>query len=349
MTLHSYDDKKSKTENLKIDPDKETRTIKLVATNDHPINMLIISDFHLGPINSKANDFNITDSKLAARLQQAIDQKQMVILNGDFIEGWQPNIEDMKKSFQESQKNNNDKVDYLLYWHNKMEQEVYKRVRGDYPKSFKIIDKHLNKEIFYLKGNHDSTIPDMEYFIFSNEHYKAICYHGHQADPYNGKDTKSGRALVLAGTIAENIYADSDKIFDKASSLFAKTNRNANTTELISDYNVNLVQQQGFDLCITGHTHSAHIKASKTTFKSKIKNFLDINTGNGVYRQKYCDEISIFLIGKRLEIKRQEYNYDTKEINIVSMAVSDGSGIFTIKKMNSALANPVTISCCTIM
>lgn len=287
---------------VKIAADTQTAHIKI--TPGKTMRAIVLSDLHLST-DHDANDNYRTDLELANRFQRALNQGKAIFLDGDIVEGWQRDkkyfAEDLKILREKVSKCNSDatKKQAFLDWHKEVELKIYANVKKAFPKTFALIAQHNNKQIFYIKGNHDSNIGILNSVVLSNGKYSGRISHGHEHDSSNKDNSVVSRIITAVGGQLEQIFTRKmDEIFN----IFAADHTN-DTMASIKKGNIALAKQHGFAFIITGHTHHGLLE---TINKGKT---LNANCGQGIYLKDCNDEIEFTVGPNGINVKYQQYNH----------------------------------------
>ena len=182
----------------------------------------------------------------------------------------------------------------------------------------KVVKKLLkiakNKEVIYVLGNHDwdiaSILPYTNSFAGirmcksfnykTKEQQEVMCMHGHQFDNIPGHLAVIGDFLYNIG-LRSNSFANKVRAMlgmpyfsyskwckDKAKGMIAKTLN-------VQEKQLNLCEDKGYDVLVTGHTHMPHI--------TKVSDTLLVNTGAFV-------EIATYVIEEDGVFKLNEVSYE---------------------------------------
>ncbi len=239
--------------------------------------VFVVSDLHMGDggprdnfvIDNKETQFNLF-------LDYVEENKGRLVICGDLFELWQSNI-----------------------------SKVLTR-------RMKLLNRLADMETIYVIGNHDI---DLRYFVFNTkewlphpffEHLCISCFvqiadkkfkliHGHQADPYcNSEAPGLGRiTAILSGlaedknggpmlnkyrTVEDRVVGPMEKAVSVWNWLCGKPDRFTEINRRL--YDLHLVDEDGPDVVICGHTHFAgHIETwhyNSGTWAERVNSFIRI-------------------------------------------------------------------------
>ncbi len=203
--------------------------------------LIFTSDHHLpGDRNAKEADFDHEIAKKFIMFQKEIVKNDLHIINGDFFEGWQFDLESMLKE-------NNDVISLLL-----------------------------DSNVIFINGNHDTKIFEQWqkkkkeriplYTEWSSGRKRVVARHGHAADP-NNKDDNAWFGKFITEMVARFEKADiqidnwqdwllnvgntpskiDDGVFNKQKDIYTEFAR-----KLVDDHDC--------DCVVFGHTHRASLE-----------------------------------------------------------------------------------------
>lgn len=235
--------------------------------NRRPVDIVVISDTHLGTIGCRAKELN--------RYLKSI-QPKTIILNGDIIDIWQFN---------------------KRYW-DKFHTKVVKRLLNFISNGTKV---------YYIAGNHDEALRrflnfEIEGFTISNKlslnlnGKKTWFFHGDVFDV----TMQHSRWLTRLGGFGYNLLILINATVNKFLTLigreklsFSKTIKNK-VKAAVSYINkfettvTDIASKNNFDYVVCGHIHQPCIK----NFNSKNKNVTYLNSGDWIENMtalEYCD------------------------------------------------------------
>lgn len=241
---------------------------------------LILSDLHLD------HDGKINDDELYLYFMNYIDKNFTIILNGDIL-------------------------DIIKYELINFRYE-YENIRIKYPKIINLLRE--NKNIIYIKGNHDAVLKrndihpniydeyDLEYSNF-NIHFE----HGSKFDIANSTCSCFGNLFArFWGCCCNNPVLLEEDFIDSLE-------------DIENNVSHKKLKKKGFaldnDLTIFGHSHVQYIKTNHL-------NKTYVNTG--CFSNNIMDETIIIInikknnIVSNIKIKQQKFNIKTKKIDIIS-------------------------------
>lgn len=245
-------------------------SVELIETLslDHEISsrpLFFTSDHHLpGDRNSPKADFDQAKAEKFIRFQKEIVGRDLHVITGDFLEGWQFEAEKIFAANQD------------------------------------IIDLLLASNVVFLKGNHDGEmLENWEkganiplYNEWTSNRKKIVARHGHSADPLNNDDGAwFGEFMTKAAGFFEELHIPADETWswlkNLAHGFHAKTdddNFNAQAP-IYKAYATSLVERYNSDCVIFGHTHRASLEIIEVDGRDRIL----ANTGtwiNGEFGNK---------------------------------------------------------------
>eukprot|EP01060_Flectonema_neradi_P034167 TRINITY_DN5919_c0_g1_i1.p1 TRINITY_DN5919_c0_g1~~TRINITY_DN5919_c0_g1_i1.p1 ORF type:complete len:337 (+),score=38.81 TRINITY_DN5919_c0_g1_i1:54-1064(+) len=145
-----------------LDSLKGGGVIQKLSTEDKLV-VKVTSDHHMGMPDDGANDFHITDAQFVKWMNESLTNgTSAIILLGDILEFWE------------------------LQYKSQPTRELYDNFRISRPALFSYLDNHLNKDIFYVLGNHDYNM--LEYIgaplglYLEGAGQKVFFTHGHYTD-----------------------------------------------------------------------------------------------------------------------------------------------------------------------
>ena len=200
----------------------------------------VISDLHLGD-GSKTDDFVINEDALIEFFTKLLSEVSVVVIAGDLFDCWQPKT-----------------------WDKQVDQ--FRKISSRRYRFISFLDEMISKgKVIYLNGNHDDVVRTrgllkgvLSKYVLEYSDRKILFEHGHLGDKANsGSLSVLGKAVTwIIGWLERTGWVDADKDFSRLEKMVLPSGGSDNNLDSYAKQKL----EEGYDLVVLGHTHTALVK-----------------------------------------------------------------------------------------